>query len=253
MGFTLNPTVIVFSIVVGLIPSFAWLIFYLQEDIKHPEPKRMILFAFLLGCLITYGAVQAQSFFHRTTDFFSIDFDRLDIDVISPLRLFAYFLTFGGIEELFKFLAIFLFMHKLKAFDEPIHAMIYMITAALGFAAVENIASLYDASQGSLLNIAILESLALRFVGATLLHTLASGLVGYYWSQAFVRGANKFSLIHERELHPILKGLVIATVLHAIFNYLIIRTGPATLAIAFVVFIAFFLLNDFERLKRADA
>jgi len=46
--------------------------------------------------------------------------------------------------------------------------------------------------------------------------------------------------------------LLIATVLHAIFNYLIIKTGPATLAIVYVVFAALFLLGDFEKLKKED-
>jgi len=77
-------------------------------------------------------------------------------------------------------------------------------------------------------------------------------LVGYYWSLAFVKGARGFTLLHKKELHPLLKGLLIAIVLHAIFNYLIITTGPANLAIIFVVFAAFFLLNDFEKLKKED-
>ena len=228
-------------IALGLIPSFAWLFFYTREDLRHPEPKKILLLSFLSGGVVTFLVLPIQIFLNKNLP---------QIGIVN--YSFLSFLFIGAIEEIFKFLAVYIFIHRRREFDEPLHAMIYMITAALGFAAVENVASLFQASQGSILNIAIAESLTLRFIGATLLHTLSSGFVGYYWSLAFVKGATGFSLRHERELHPIIKGLLIATVLHAIFNYLIIKTGPATLAIVYVVFAALFLLGDFEKLKKED-
>jgi len=35
-------------ILLGLLPSFAWLFFFLKED-THPEPKKMIALVFFLG------------------------------------------------------------------------------------------------------------------------------------------------------------------------------------------------------------
>ncbi len=234
-------TPLVSIIVIGLIPSFSWLVFYLREDFKHPEPKKLITLAFILGGLVTFAVLPVQIWLNKLLP-------NLGIEGYSLIS----FLVLGAVEEIFKFLAVYLFIHKLKAFDEPLDAMIYMITAALGFAAVENIAALYQAADGTIFNIAVLQSLILRFVGATLLHTLTSGLLGYYWSLAFVRGWGKFILVHARENLPILRGFFIATVLHAIFNYLIITTGPTTVPIVFVVFVAFFVLNDFEKLKKSD-
>jgi protease PrsW len=232
---------IVFLVVLGLIPSFAWLVFYLREDIKHPEPKKLILFTFLLGAAVTFVVLPIQVFTNS---------------LLSSIGVQGYgaisFAVLGFIEEFAKFFVIYLFIHKRKEFDEPLHAMIYMIVAALGFAAVENIASLIQVSQGSIFNVAILQSISLRFVGATLLHALASGMLGYFWGKAFIRGATGFRLSHRREWGFIIKGLLIATVLHALFNYLIITTGPATVAVAYVVLVAFFLLNDFEKYKKED-
>ncbi len=228
-------------IVLGLLPSLAWIIFYAHEDIRHPEPKKYIALAFIVGGLVTIVAYYAQLVLNGLSDALGI----VDFSFLS-------FLILGGIEELFKFLGVFFCIHRLKAFDEPLHAMIYMIIAALGFAAVENVASLFQAAQGTVWNIAIVESLTLRFVGATLLHSLASGIVGYYWGLAFIRNSRGFALDHERELHPIFIGLLFATVLHAIFNYLIIETGPASYAIIFLIFVAFFVLSDFEKLKKTD-
>ena len=225
----------------GLLPSFAWLFFYIREDVKHPEPKILIIFSFIVGGLITFAVLPIQLWLNKELPPLGI-----------PIYSLGAFLILGAIEEIFKFLAVYVFIHHRREFDEPLHAMIYMITAALGFAAVENVASVFQVAGGSFLNIAILESITLRFVGATLLHSLSSGLVGYYWGQAFGRGLKAYYLRHKRELLFVGKGLVIASILHAVFNYLIIKTGPSSLAIVFVVFVGFFLLSDFEKFKKAD-
>src|SRR3989344_1952848 len=39
-------------VLLGLLPSFAWLAFYLQEDL-HPEPRRLIFFTFLARAAVT--------------------------------------------------------------------------------------------------------------------------------------------------------------------------------------------------------
>jgi len=106
----------------------------------------------------------------------------------------------------------------------------------LGFAAIENLFIAADtfrgataASLGATGNV-----LLLRFVGATLLHVLASGLLGFYWVKRKV-GA----------------GITVATVTHGIFNYLILSFENTNLLYAtiFLVVAMFFLFQDFERLK----
>jgi protease PrsW len=228
-------------IVFGLIPSLAWLLFYLHEDYRHPEPKSLVMFTFLLGGLITFALLPIQISISRKL--MDIGFDRYGFDS---------FLVLAFTEELFKFLVVYVFIHKRREFKEPVDAMLYMIFAALGFAAVENIASLFNVSDGSIFNIAILESISLRFIGATLLHTLASGTVGYFWGLAFLKSGKTFFLQHGKELPLIATGLLVGTILHAIFNKLIILTGPASLAIIFVVLVAFFVLNDFEKFKKLE-
>jgi RsiW-degrading membrane proteinase PrsW (M82 family) len=112
--------------------------------------------------------------------------------------------------------------------------MIYMITAALGFATMENIATALRVSNS-------FELLTLRFVGANLLHSLASGIVGYYWAKALIR--NQF-------VKNIFIGVTLATIIHAVFNFLMLQWGPGARVSLFLVFLAFFVLKDFELLKR---
>jgi len=209
----------------------AWLVFYLQEDLRHPEPKRLIFLTFLIGALITVFVLQGQILINDWLlgrGFASYSF--------------VAFLFLAGIEEFFKFLAVYLAVGRRKEFDEPVDAMIYMIVAALGFATVENIASIVQSNSLSLSSPGPLETIILRFVGATLLHALASGLVGYYWGKAIARRSGYAGLI--------LSGLAIATLLHAIFNYLIIKSEPVALPLVFLMFIALFIFNGFEKLKK---
>jgi protease PrsW len=214
-----------FPLILGLLPSFIWLFFFLSEDKKHPEPKKMILLAFVAGAVTTFIVLFAQSFINKI-------FLIINVENYSPISLFV----FSFLEETFKFGAVYYVISKTSEFDEPIDAMIYMITVALGFAAVENIAAAYKSPLTPL----ALETTTLRFFGATLLHTLSSGLVGYYWAKSILLSNKKILML----------GLILATSLHAIFNYLIIRYEPIIIPTIFLITFALFILYFFEKLKK---
>ena len=52
-------------IVLGLVPSFSWLVFYRHEHMQHPEPKRMLFFSFLIGGLVTFAVLPVQLFLNN--------------------------------------------------------------------------------------------------------------------------------------------------------------------------------------------
>ncbi len=208
----------------------------MQEDRRHPEPIRLIFYAFLVGGIVTFFVLVLQVVLRQSLT-------AVGIGARHPMEL----ILFSGIEEVMKFLAVYLFISRRRDFNEPMDAMIYMVTVALGFAAVENIASLGQ-HQTSLITgidgLASIEVLALRFFGATLLHSLTGAVIGYHWGHAMARG---------RDIGlGISLGLGIAILLHAAFNYLILIEGPVTWALSFVIFIGFFVIGDFERLKKDD-
>ena len=212
-----------FSIILGLLPAIVWLIFFLQEDRSKPEPKGMIISTFIVGGLITLVVLQLQIYFQEFTNLWGLkEYNSLNV----------FFLA--GIEEFLKFLAVYLWVSRRKSFDEPIDAMIYMVVAALGFATVENVVSVSRAVSG-------FELITLRFLGATLVHSLSSGLVGYYWARAILFGQKIWPII--------ILGLLLATIIHTIFNSLILIFGPNWQITTFLGFVAFFILADFEKLK----
>lgn len=164
--------------ILALLPGFAWLLFYLQEDL-HPEPKKLIGLTFIAGMASAFFALAIELIFNLALLRFGVGY----------LNFYSL-LVLAFIEEGTKFSAAYLTIHKSKAFDEPVDAMIYVVAAALGFATLENIGVL----TGGLENQTAIVSMAfatasLRFVGATLLHSLTSGIVGFSWAM----GIRKFN------------------------------------------------------------
>ena len=230
-----------FFIILGLLPSFAWLFFFLKED-AHPEPKKMIALVFIAGLFSTFLALGLQFVLRGVLNSAQIG-----------NYTFLAFLGFGAIEETLKFLAAYLVIRKKTCFDEPIDAMIYMITAALGFAMLENIAVLS--------NIKVISEafrvVTLRFVGATLLHALSSAIVGYYWARGIILSRRlkpeKEPPCHLDGAPPkimVLKGVILATLLHATFNYFILISKEILIyPTIFLIVAALFVFWDFEKLK----
>jgi RsiW-degrading membrane proteinase PrsW (M82 family) len=214
----------------GLLPGFAWLVFYFTEE-PHPEPKRLIALTFFVGIAFGFFAIVIEQWWNGGAA-------QIGVSELSILSLIALAL----IEELMKFGAAYFAVGKSPLVDEPVEWMLYMIVAAMGFATLENIGAITNiplAVQSAALP-AFMETASLRFVGATLLHALTSGIVGYHWA---------LGIAHRRVAWNLAKGFAIATVLHALFNYLILTYGNIAYTIVFLTIVGFFVLNDFEKLK----
>ncbi|MBI4119985.1 MAG: PrsW family intramembrane metalloprotease [Parcubacteria group bacterium] len=225
-------------IALGTLPSLIWLSIYLRED-EHPEPNRFILKTFFLGALFAPIAAGIE--------FLSISLVRnLDLPEIAA-NFLTLFVFIGIVEEYCKFLAVRLGMLKNRAFDEPTDAMIYLIIAGLGFAALENVLAIFHfAGAGNGAVGSAFEITALRFLSSTLLHVLASAIVGYYLARSH------FFL----EKRAIIKGLVIAGLAHGAYNGLTLasdsfqKIGPTILVIALLATMAIAVNMLFYKLKR---
>lgn len=195
-----------FYIILAVLPSIIWLLFYLRKD-KHPEPNRMVIKIFFWGLLATLAALLFEFLHLKVLKFLSLQ------NVI--------ILVIGGaafIEEYLKYLVVKTKVLKNPEFDEPIDAMLYLIIAALGFAAAENIFLLNGLYMvGAQLN-QMFEIAFGRFLSAVFLHALSSGIVGYFLARSLL-------LKHERKSFIGL-GILIATCLHGFYNYIIMEMGP---------------------------
>ena len=194
----LSPTLFI-ALLGGILPSLLWLAFWLFEDRCEPEPKRYIFFTFIAGGFAVGPVLLIEQY---AAGIF-----------VGPVLLLAWAFT----EEIFKFGAAYFTSLRAYVFDEPLDAVIYMVTAALGFSAIENSLFLFGSlSQGGVLHGVITGDL--RFIGATLLHTLSSSTIGVALALSFNKSAAM------RRLYA-LCGVVLATALHTLFNFFILGEG----------------------------
>ncbi len=198
-------------VLLGVSPSLIWLLFYLHKD-SHPEPKSLVLKVFILGALFAGPmAILMQLFFlwlsQPSWDFLSFLHNMaqrnwrffFNILVIAPLT-----------EEFLKYAVVHWQILKNPAFDEPLDAMLYLIISALGFAAIENITNIFFLNNLTLNN-ALANTLA-RFLSATLLHTLTSGLLGYFLAKSLFDFKKRFKIFFS--------GLFLAIAAHSFYNFL---------------------------------
>lgn len=226
-------------ILISFLPPILWLVFYLRED-RHPEPKRLLILVFFGGMASAIVAVFSELFLIGTRESPGLIASAYAGLFTNYLFLFS---VIAFVEEYCKYLAVrFLVLHD-RNFDEPIDAMIYMMTAALGFAALENVFFIVPVFGSSVASGFILT--ANRFLGANLLHALSSGIVGYFLARAF------FSPYRH---HFLGIGIIVASLLHAFFNYFIIIRDTFSesiyLLVLLILVMTLMVLIEFEILKK---
>lgn len=239
------------AVIGGFLPALVWLYFWHCEDKKRPEPGFLVLRAFLAGCV----AVLVAFFLERPLlavfgELRGSLFSYPDIGWGNMLQLAVFSIppiiwSWALIEEAVKYLFAFFGVFRSKHFDEPIDAMVYMITIALGFSAAENSLFLYDVLSRGEAELYFLLTGNLRFLGATVIHTVSSAIVGAFVAMAWCGPGWK------KVVYPIF-GLLTATVLHAMFNFFIILNNGrhAFIVLSALWIAAVFIIFLFEKVKK---
>lgn len=224
----MESTIFAIAFVAGLIPAIFWVWFWLREDSIKPEPYFLIAITFIAGMAVVPLALPLQ---------------RLALELYPGSNVMF---TWVVIEELLKYAVALAIVFWNSEVDEPIDMVIYLIVIALGFAALENALFVFNPLViGDYLNSALTGGF--RFLGATLLHVLASGTIGMFL--AFTYYKSKSIQIVAGTI-----GLFVAIVLHALFNFFIIgASGTTILGIFLFVWIGIIILFLlFERVKMLE-
>lgn len=221
----MEPSSIAIALLAGIVPALFWLWFMLREDTCRPEPRILIISSFIAGMIVVPLVLPLQEF------------------AISQYKGQNLVLVWVIIEEVLKYSAALIVVLWNRAVDEPIDAIIYMITIALGFSALENALFVFS----PLIDGNYVESFVtgnFRFLGATLLHVLASGTVGVAMALSYY----KRSVV---KVFAAVCGLFVAIILHALFNLFIMDASGGTVLTIFMFvwmgIIVLFLV--FEKVK----
>ena len=224
---TTDPKILALAFLIGIVPSLFWLWFWLREDKKKPAAKGLIVMVFILGMIAVVFVLPIEKFIQTSVS-------------SHPWQLTLW----AGTEEIIKYLAVLLVIYRTNHADEPIDWPIYMITAALGFAALENALFLIKPLSIGATAVGLLTG-QLRFLGATLLHTVTSGIFGIALGMSFHMEGIK------RKWYLLL-GFAFAIALHSVFNFFIIKnSGNDFLKVfAFLWVVTIIVMLLFERVRR---
>lgn len=230
---------IIFALIGGILPAVIWLWFWLPDNDTHPEPGRLIFLTFVLGMVMVPITLIAQLFINE------VFLKNTEIEFLlekTPIFGICIVLIWASIEEVLKFLAAYTGGLRTRANKEPVDVLVYMITAALGFAALENAMFLFTPLLEGDTSTALITT-NMRFIGATLVHVASSALIG-------VLMAFSYFFKKERKHHYVIVGVILAIALHTVFNLSIIKYQESLFKIFFVVWIAILIIIMlFEKIK----
>lgn len=223
----MNLETIFYAFLGGIVPALLWLNFWLREDKKNPEPKNLIAKTFFIGMLAVILVLPFQKW----------------IEIWLPGMAILAIVLWAILEEIFKYGAAWLGGLRSKEDNEPIDPLIYMITAALGFVALENTLFILGPLIGEDFVTGFITG-NLRFIGASLLHIVSSGIIGASLSFSFYQP-------REIRIQKLRRAVLLSVIFHSMFNILIMELGSIGTVIAFtsVWLGAIYLMWVFEKVK----
>ncbi|MFB6270050.1 MAG: PrsW family intramembrane metalloprotease [Halobacterium sp.] len=232
-----------FYVLLSVVPALGMAAFVWKADVTKREPLELLVVTFSLGFLFAGFAAVLNSVFSGFFLGSVTEGAPLWLAFLAPALY--YFLVVGPVEETVKWLAIRLYAFRSDRFDAVVDGAVYGAVAGLGFATIEN--AIYIAREVVLASQAAggagalgvgLQTAAVRTLAGPG-HVIYSAFAGYYL------GLAKFN---PEDAGPIVvKGLVIAAVIHAVYNTVVTNLGGLTEVLGIaqgLVFIGFVLVYD---------
>ncbi|MCD2201499.1 PrsW family glutamic-type intramembrane protease [Halobacterium sp. KA-4] len=239
----IDRPVVALYVLLSVVPALAMAGFVWKADATKREPIELLVVTFAFGFLFAGFAAILNTVFSGLF-LGSVTADApLWIAVLAPALY--YFLIVGPVEETVKWLAIRLYAFRSDRFDAVVDGAVYGAVAGLGFATIENaiyigreVVMAASATGGTAAIDVGLQTAAVRTLAGPG-HVIYSAFAGYYL------GLAKFN---PDDAGPIVvKGLVIAAVIHATYNTVVTNLGilTDTLGVApGLAFIGFVVLYD---------
>jgi RsiW-degrading membrane proteinase PrsW (M82 family) len=189
-----------------------------------------------LALLLGIAAAGLSHYSYVGLGAFGLRFDALLLADTSPAGLLLYAVAvIGPVEEISKMLPFLLVILHLRHFDESLDGIIYASFIALGYAAAEN---------WSYLEYLTPWQAAARSFASPVIHIVFASTWGYLIAAARIRS--------KPIAGPALLGLLISSVLHGVYDFLVILNpfNSLPLAGALILIIWVWRLRLIQRLQK---
>lgn len=216
----------------AVLPVILILLFVYNKD-KSKEPISLLLKLFGLGILSCFLVLAISGVLEKFLPFMqNTSGNKSFLDTL----LYA-FIGVAFVEELCKWLMLYLKGYHNKEFDEVYDVIVYSVFVSLGFAFFENILYVMGTQK---LSIAIL-----RAVSAVPGHACDAIFMGYYLALA-----KQFSYQNKKDLERknIILSILIPAVLHGIYDFCLM-SGYTILILTFIIFVAILYALSIKKLK----
>lgn len=182
-------------------PPLLWLWYFYRQDRREREPLGFVAKLFFLGLASVAPAVLLTLAIQHQVEYWM---------PYGPVRVLLGYAAVGVVEEICKFLCVAPAVWRSKHFNEPMDGIVYMVTGALGFSALENVFYLTDELGKHGLSAMILLA-AVRAVVSCFAHASFGAIAGYWLGRAKFARRGRGRLIGW--------GLFLAALMHAAFNF----------------------------------
>jgi RsiW-degrading membrane proteinase PrsW (M82 family) len=207
--------------IAAIAPSLSLLLYFYIRDRYEPEPIRLVIKMFFFGMLLVYPILLMQ--------------DNLAKHIGESNLLFSFFLS-SGIEEMCKWMILYVYMFRHREFDEPYDGIVYAVAISLGFATVENI--IYAFVWGPQFSVLLLRAL-LPISG----HALFGVIMGHYLAKA------KFE--PRRVKFNISLSIFVPIFWHGLYDWLIL-TSKSYFIWVMIPLMMFLWIRALQKVKQAQ-
>ncbi|MBI4279802.1 MAG: PrsW family intramembrane metalloprotease [Armatimonadetes bacterium] len=192
-----SAALVVAALVLALIPSLLWLVFFWAVDRREPEPMGHVAQVFLLGALLSQAVVLPV-----TRDIFQVR-QWLGGDLLT--HLLGSILVVGAAETFANYAAVRYSVFNSDELGSVMDGVVYGTAAGLGVAAVFNFGFVIEA-RGLPTTAAVLQ-----VVITALAHAALGMVIGYFLGRAKV----------DRSAGALVAGVAVAAVLNGVFDVLL--------------------------------
>jgi RsiW-degrading membrane proteinase PrsW (M82 family) len=214
-----------YLLLLALAPAILLMVYVYFRDRYEKEPISLILRGMLLGVIVIFPVGVIENYLTGLG---------LSLDKI-PKAAYDGFIVAGATEEAFKYLMVFILVWRNPNFNEKFDGIVYAVSVALGFAAIENL--FYVFSNNSM------QVGLLRAFTAVPGHTIFGVVMGFYL------GLARFDPLSRRKW--LLRAFMVPWLLHGVYDFLLM-SGHPVLLLVFIPFLIFMYRLGIKRMRELN-